>query len=70
MQSPDPARADARRPVSLRLGLMALEAWRRELLSEGQLCNLLKIDRVTLRTLLYDLQDDEGEANELLKLPR
>ncbi|HEY2446492.1 MAG TPA: XRE family transcriptional regulator [Rhizomicrobium sp.] len=68
--SPDSARADARRPVSLRLGLMALEAWRRELLSEGQLCNLLKIDRITLRTLLYDLQNDEGEANELLKLPR
>lgn len=70
VKAPDPARADARSPLSLRLGLMALEAWRRELLSEGQLCNLLKIDRITLRTLLYDLQNDEGEANELLKLPR
>lgn len=68
--SPDPARADARRPVSLRLGLMALEAWKRELLSEGQLARLLKLDRVTLRTLLYDLQNDEGEGDDLLKLPR
>lgn len=68
--SPDPARADARRPVSLRLGLMSLEAWRRELLSEGQLSKLLKLNRVTLRMLLYDLQNDEGEADELLKLPR
>jgi Zn-dependent peptidase ImmA (M78 family) len=68
--SPDPVRADARRPVSLRLALMALEAWRRDLLSEGQLTKLLKVDRVTLRTLLYDLQHDEGEDNELLKLPR
>lgn len=66
----DPVRADSRRPVSLRLGLMALEAWRRDLLSEGQLTKLLKIDRITLRTLLYDLQHDEGEDDELLKLPR
>lgn len=66
----DPVRVDARRPVSLRLGLMALEAWRRDLLSEGQLTKLLKIDRITLRTLLYDLQHDEGEDDELLKLPR
>ena len=66
----DLARADARRPVSVRLGLMAQEAWKRELLSEGQLAKLLKLDRITLRTVLYDLQNDEGEADELLKLPR
>lgn len=67
---PDSVRVDSRRPVSLRLGVMAMEAWRRDLLSEGQLTKLLKVDRLTLRALLYDLQNDEGEDNELLKLPR
>lgn len=66
----DPVRADAARLVSLRLGFMATEVSQRGLLSEGQLSKLLKIDRVALRTLLYDLQNDEGEADELLKLPR
>lgn len=65
----DPIKNEANKPLSLRLGLMALQAWKRELLTEGQLSDLLKLDRITLREYLYDLEYDESEANELLKLP-
>ena len=40
------------RPVSRRLGLLAAEAHRRELLSEGQLARLLRLGRVDLRRIL------------------
>ena len=48
------------RPVSLRLGLLAAEAHRRELLSEGQLARLLRLDRVDLRKILDAASDLDG----------
>ena len=56
----------APRVSSSRLARLAAEAHRRELLSEGQLARLLRLDRVTLRKLLDDanLDDpiDEGSS--------
>lgn len=67
--APDERAADAKALVSARLALLAAAAWRQELLSEGQLAELLKIDRVDLRRILQDT-DFEGsngdDAPELL----
>ena len=57
---PDTQKADARRPTTLRLALIAGQAWRRELLSEGQLMRMLHVDRVELRKMLDDLELEEG----------
>ena len=54
---------DEPRPVSLRLGLLAAEAERRELLSEGQLARLLCLDRVELRKIL-DAADTDGNDTD------
>ena len=48
------------RLVSRRLGLLAAEARRRELLSEGQLARLLRLDRVDLRKILDAASDLDG----------
>ena len=72
LREPAAAEADAgasARPVSLRLGLLAAEARRRELLSEGQLARLLRLDRIALREAL-DADDDENDTDGLPKLPR
>ena len=61
-------REPARQPTSLRLDLLAAEAWKRELLSEGQLARLLRLDRVELRELLDRLAGDETDAEEALEL--
>lgn len=47
------------RTTSLRLDLLAAEAYRQQLLSESQLATLLRLDRVQLRTLV-----DESELSE------
>jgi Zn-dependent peptidase ImmA (M78 family)/DNA-binding XRE family transcriptional regulator len=57
----DPERADAHRPMSIRLSGLASEAWRRNLLSEGQLARLLDIDRVEAREII-----DEFEAEGVI----
>jgi Zn-dependent peptidase ImmA (M78 family)/DNA-binding XRE family transcriptional regulator len=61
-------RERARQPTSLRLDLLAAEAWKRELLSEGQLARLLRLDRVALRMLLDRLVGDDAETEEALEL--
>jgi len=66
----DPTKEDADRPVSQRLALMAYEAWKRELMSEGQLAELLKMRRVDLRGLIDQIALEESETDDLLKLPR
>ncbi len=66
----DPVACDAQRPVSLRLGLLATEAERRELLSEGQLARLLRLDRVELRKILDAADVDESDTDGPPKLPR
>ena len=66
---PDRGSEAAREPTTLRLALLAAAAWKQGILSEGQLAQLLKIDRVELRRLLQD-GDAEGsngdDAPELL----
>ena len=49
---PDVYKADADRPTTLRLNLLASEAYRQALLSEGQLARLLHLDRIELREIL------------------
>ena len=66
----DHGAGDAQRPVSLRLGLLAAEAERRELLCEGQLARLLCLDRVELRKILDAAGKDEDDADGPPKLPR
>lgn len=56
---PDPHKGEANQPTTLRLNLLAAEAHRQGLLSEGQLARLLCLDRIELRELL-DNQESEG----------
>lgn len=65
----DPAKSDADRPISHRLSLMAHAAWKRGLMSEGQLAELLKVARVELRGIIDQIELEERETDELLKLP-
>jgi Zn-dependent peptidase ImmA (M78 family)/DNA-binding XRE family transcriptional regulator len=60
----DAQKADADRPTTLRLNMLAAEAVRRGLLSEGQLARLLQIDRVELREILSpgEMEGGEGDA--------
>lgn len=61
--SPDKHKADADRPTTLRLNLLAAEAYRRDLLSEGQLARLLLLDRVELRGILLSSEAQEDEPD-------
>lgn len=58
----DEWKVDADRPVTLRLSIMATEAYRQELLSEGQLSELLDLDRIELREILDDLEIEGSET--------
>lgn len=60
---PDSHKAEADRPTTLRLNLLAAEVYRQGLLSEGQLARLLKLDRVELREILGDVEAEGSEAN-------
>ncbi len=57
------------RPTTLRLSLLAEEAWRQELLSEGQLARLLHLDRVALRRVLDDADSEGIKMNGQPELP-
>ena len=57
--APDRDKAEADHPTTLRLNLLAAEAYRQNLLSEGQLARLLQVDRLELREIL-DSQESEG----------
>ncbi len=61
---PDPAKADALRPVSHRLSLMAHAAWKRDLMSEGQLSDLLRISRLELREIVDQIELEECELDD------
>lgn len=58
----DARKADAARPVSLRLGMLAREAWSKGLLSEGQLAGLLQLERVEVRELIDAFEDEEVDG--------
>ena len=55
--------ADADRPTTLRLNILAAEAYRQELLTEGQLAELLDLGRIELREILDDLEIEGQEAD-------
>lgn len=57
--------AQAQGLVPPRLSLLAGEAWRRGIYSEGQLARMLNLNRLELRELLDSVQTEESEANEL-----
>jgi Zn-dependent peptidase ImmA (M78 family)/DNA-binding XRE family transcriptional regulator len=63
LRTQDLYKIEADRPTTLRLNLLAAEAYKQDLLSEGQLARLLQLDRVELRDLLHDMEDQEGEAD-------
>ena len=56
---PDTAKSDADRAVSHRMSLLAHAAWKHELLSEGQLVELLKIGRLEVRKLVDQIALEE-----------
>lgn len=64
LAAPDLHKAEADRPTTLRLNLLAAEAAKRGLLSEGQLARLLRVDRVELRDILTneELEGSEGDG--------
>lgn len=59
----DGQKVDAARPTTLRLNILADEAYRQDLLTEGQLARLLDLDRIELRELLDDLEIEGKEAD-------
>lgn len=63
----DAGKADADRLISHRMSLMAHAAWKRELMSEGQLSELLKISRLQLREIVDQIELEEKETDDLLK---
>ena len=67
--SDDVDQLGTRGPGTLRLNLLAAEAHRQGLMSEGQLARLLRLDRVALRDVL-DIADVEGDADGIPKLSR
>ncbi|WP_374308968.1 ImmA/IrrE family metallo-endopeptidase [Methylocella sp.] len=60
----------ARGLVPPRLALLAREAWKKELYSEGQLARLLELDRHGIRELLDGVEREESEADERIKILR
>jgi len=63
LRAADHHKAEADQPTTLKLNLLAAEAYRRELLSEGQLARLLHLDRIELREMLQDIELQEDEAD-------
>ena len=65
----DHEKLEAAQLVPLRLGAMAAEAWRRKLLSEGQIARLLGLDRTEVREIVDSCNDEGGDADASLRLP-
>jgi len=63
LMSADAQSIEADRPTTLRLNMLAAEAHRQGLLSEGQLARLLRLDRIALREMLDGLELEESEAD-------
>ena len=51
-----------------RLLLLAQEAWKKNIYSEGQLADLLSLNRYQIRDIIIDAEE-EDDHNEFLKLP-
>ncbi|MBR0910879.1 helix-turn-helix domain-containing protein [Bradyrhizobium japonicum] len=54
---------------SSRLFLLAIDAWKKSLISEGQMSDMLKLERTQVRELLDEAAAEEDEADDLFKLP-
>ncbi|BAV48067.1 transcriptional regulator [Mesorhizobium loti] len=54
---------------SSRLFLLAIDAWKKDLISEGQMSEMLKVGRTQVRELLDEAAAEEDEADDLFKLP-
>ena len=50
--------------------LLAREAWKKELYSEGQLARLLQLNRHGIREVLDGAETEEREADDLVRIPR
>ncbi len=57
-------------PVPLKTGLMAHQAAKRGLLSEGQIARMLHLDRVLVRDLLTDIDAEESGVNAATSILR
>jgi Zn-dependent peptidase ImmA (M78 family) len=55
--------------VPPRLALLAREAWKRELYSEGQLAGMLQLDLHGVREVLDGAEREESEEHELVRIP-
>lgn len=66
----DRMKDDAVLPVPIRTGLMAYQAAKRGLLSEGQISRMLRLDRVTVRDILMDIDAEESGANAATSILR
>ena len=64
----DGYKAEADRPTTLCLNLLASEAHRQGLLSEGQLARLLHLDRIELREVLGSQEFEGSETNGVTNL--
>ena len=56
--------------VPPRLALLAREAWKKELFSEGQLAGMLKLDIRGIREVLDGAEREESEADDLVRILR
>ena len=65
----DTDRAGTNQPGTLRLNLLAAEAYRQDLMTEGQLARLLRLDRIELREIL-DSVDAERDVDGMPQLSR
>jgi Zn-dependent peptidase ImmA (M78 family)/DNA-binding XRE family transcriptional regulator len=68
LTAPDAYKAEADRPTTLRLNLLAAEVHRQGLLSEGQLARLLHLDRIELREILSSQELEGSEADGVTNL--
>ncbi len=55
---------DAPRPMPPRLCLLAAEAWRRDLVTEGYLADTLRLDRISVREMVGNALIDDGMDEE------
>ena len=58
----DIERVGTKQPGTLRLNLLAAEAYRQGLMSEGQLARLLRLDRIELREILDSVDAEESDG--------
>ena len=64
----DTDKHESDRPTTLRLNLLAAEVRHQDLLSEGQLARLLRLDRLSLREILDSVEVEWSEADGMPKL--